>query len=156
TAPQSALSALAGEAVHQSYVLAECVKRGVAFHYSHMPTQVRRAVEHAVSRGEITFLVCTSTLLQGVNLPANNIFIFVPEKGHLKPLESTDSWTLAGRAGRLLREFHGNIFLIDYAKWKKKPLDGPKDSIIVPAIETNIKENATQLMGVISDAPPTP
>jgi len=148
-----ALSDLAKEAVHANYALVECVKHGVAFHYSNIPTQLRRAIEMAVSSGEIDYLVCTSTLLQGVNLPAKNIFMFAPEKGRTKALESTDFWNLAGRAGRLKREFQGNIFLIDYERWKKKPLDGPKDSIVTPAIQSSIEERHDQLMDVISGTP---
>lgn len=148
-----ALSDLAKEAVHANYALVECVKYGVAFHYSNIPTQLRRAIEAAVSSGDIDYLVCTSTLLQGVNLPAKNIFMFAPEKGRTKALESTDFWNLAGRAGRLKREFQGNIFLIDYEKWKKKPLDGPKNSVVTPAIESSLNEHHDQLMTVIAGAP---
>jgi hypothetical protein len=146
-----ALSQLAGETVHQKYALVECAKVGVAFHYSNIPTHLRRAIEAAVSAGDIDYLVCTSTLLQGVNLPAKNIFMFAPTKGKTKPLESTDFWNLAGRAGRLKREFQGNIFLIDYGTWKKKPLDGPRDAIIVPAIEANVREQNDQLVDIIRD-----
>ncbi|MER8648805.1 DEAD/DEAH box helicase [Mesorhizobium sp. M1121] len=155
TEARLALSDLAKEAVHASYALVECVKHGVAFHYSNIPTQLRRAIEAAVSSGEVDHLVCTSTLLQGVNLPAKNIFMFAPEKGRTRALESTDFWNLAGRAGRLKREFQGNIFLIDYDKWKKKPLDGPKDSVVTPAIESSLNEHHDQLMTVISGAPTT-
>lgn len=155
TEARLALSDLAKEAVHASYALVECVKHGVAFHYSNIPTQLRRAIEAAVSSGEVDYLVCTSTLLQGVNLPAKNIFMFAPEKGRTRALESTDFWNLAGRAGRLKREFQGNIFLIDYDKWKKKPLDGPKDSVVTPAIESSLNEHHDQLMTVISGAPTT-
>ena len=151
TAEQLALVELAKEAVHPNYVLVECVKRGIAFHYSNIPTQLRRAVEAAVSAGHIDYLVCTSTLLQGVNLPAKNIFMYAPEKGRTNALESTDFWNLSGRAGRLRREFQGNIFLIDYANWKKKPLDGPKDSVVVPAIETSVRDHEAQLVTVITD-----
>lgn len=151
TEEQLALAELAREAVHPNYVLVECVKRGIAFHYSNIPTQLRRAVEAAVSDGHIDYLVCTSTLLQGVNLPAKNIFMYAPEKGRSNALESTDFWNLSGRAGRLRREFQGNIFLIDYANWKKKPLDGPKDSIVVPAIETSVRDHEAQLVTVITD-----
>ncbi|MBX9802040.1 MAG: DEAD/DEAH box helicase [Caulobacteraceae bacterium] len=154
TEKRLALSDLAKEAVHANYGLVECVKFGVAFHYSNIPTQLRRAIEAAVSSGDVDYLVCTSTLLQGVNLPAKNIFMFAPEKGKTNPLDSTDFWNLSGRAGRLRREFQGNIFLIDYEKWKKKPLDGPKDSIVVPAIETSINEHQDRLMTVISGSSP--
>lgn len=148
---QLALSDLAREAVHPNYVLAECVKKGVAFHYSNIPTQLRRAIEAGVTDGDIDYLVCTSTLLQGVNLPTKNIFMCAPEKGKTHPLESTDFWNLSGRAGRLRREFQGNIFLIDYQNWKKKPLEGPKDSIVVPAIERSITTQSAMLVSVITD-----
>lgn len=153
TEARMALSELAKEAVHTNYALVECVKHGVAFHYSNIPTQLRRAIEAAVSSGDIDYLVCTSTLLQGVNLPAKNIFMFAPEKGRTKALESTDFWNLSGRAGRLKREFQGNIFLIDYDKWKKKPLDGPKDSVVTPAIQSSLNEHHDQLMTVIAGTP---
>ncbi|ARM91042.1 DEAD/DEAH box type DNA/RNA helicase protein (plasmid) [Rhizobium sp. CIAT894] len=151
TEQRDALAALAREAVHPNYALVECVKRGIAFHYSNMPAQLRRAVEQSVSDGDIDFLACTSTLLQGVNLPAKNLFMCAPEKGKGKPLESTDFWNLSGRAGRLRKEFQGNIFLIDYGKWKKKPLDGPKDTDVVPAIETSVLQNSAELLNVIAD-----
>lgn len=114
TPRREAVAQLAAQSVHPSYVLAHCVRRGVAFHYSNMPTQVRQSVEDAFAEGTVDFLVCTSTLLQGVNLPARNVFMCKPEKGRGKPLAGTDFWNLAGRAGRLRREFQGNIFLIDY------------------------------------------
>lgn len=153
TPERLALSELAKEVVHPSYVLVECIKRGVAFHYSNIPTQLRRAIEQAVATGHVDYLVCTSTLLQGVNLPVKNIFMCAPEKGRTRPLESTDFWNLSGRAGRLRREFQGNIFLIDYARWKKKPLDGPREAVVVPAIESTIREQREQLVRVISDQP---
>jgi len=146
-----ALSKLAEETVHEKYALVACAKVGIAFHYSNIPTHLRRAIEAAMSAGHVDFLVCTSTLLQGVNLPAKNIFMFAPTKGKTRPLDSTDFWNLAGRAGRLRREFQGNIFLIDYDSWKKKPLDGPRDAVIVPAIEANVREQNDELVNVIRD-----
>ncbi|NKQ69714.1 DEAD/DEAH box helicase [Rhizobium sp. UPM1132] len=151
TTRQLELAELAKEAVHEKFVLASCLERGVAFHYSQIPTLLRGVIEQAVSVGDVDHLVCTSTLLQGVNLPAKNIFMFAPEKGRGHPLASTDFWNLSGRAGRLRREFQGNIFLIDYEKWKEQPLDGPKDAVITPAIEACVIENSERLVEVIAD-----
>src|SRR4030095_7169206 len=102
-----ALAKLAKESVHPSYLLAECVLKGIGFHYANIPTQLRQEIEFAFSANELKYLVCTSTLLQGVNLPAKNIFMLKPTRGQGKPLESADFWNLAGRAGRLRREFQG-------------------------------------------------
>src|SRR3546814_889811 len=115
-----------------------------------MPTQIRQAVETAVVDGDIDFLVCTSTLLQGVNLPAKNVFMCKPEKGDDIPLESVDFWNLAGRAGRLLKEFQGNIFLIDYDRWKRKPLDQPRAVSVIPAVARGVLGRRSDLLRVIS------
>lgn len=151
TPRREGLARLAGQSVHPSYVLAETVRRGVAFHYSNMPTQLRQAVEDAFADGTVDFLVCTSTLLQGVNLPAKNVFMCKPEKGRTRPLEGTDFWNLAGRAGRLRREFQGNIFLIDYDDWKAKPLDQPRDREIVPALEAGVRGRLEELVATVRD-----
>jgi superfamily II DNA or RNA helicase len=143
---REALATLVAESVHSSYALVECVRRGVGYHYSNMPTQVRQAVEAAVVSGDIDYLVCTSTLLQGVNLPAKNIFMFKPEKGQSSPLESVDFWNLAGRAGRLLREFQGNIFLIDYERWESRPLGQPREAQVISALETCVVRKRKQLI----------
>lgn len=154
TTAQRELAELAKEAVHPNYVLVDCVQKGIAFHYSNIPTQLRLAIEEAVSNGVLDYLVCTSTLLQGVNLPAKNLFMCIPEKGKSHPLESIDFWNLSGRAGRLRREFQGNIFLIDYEKWKKQPLEGAKDAFVVPAIEQAINHQSAELISLIENKVP--
>jgi hypothetical protein len=45
-----------------------------------------------------------------------------------------DFWNLAGRAGRLGREFDGNVFLIDYGEWKPKLLDADRRTPVQPAL----------------------
>lgn len=152
TSPRrEAVAQLAALSVHQSYVLGHCIRRGVGFHYSNMPTQVRQAVEDAFADGTLDFLVCTSTLLQGVNLPARNVFMCRPEKGRTRPLEGTDFWNLAGRAGRLRQEFQGNIFLIGYDDWKSKPLDQARDGEIVTALEAGVGEHLDDLVAIMRD-----
>ncbi len=145
TPAREELARLAAESVHKDYALIGCVRRGVAFHYSHMPTQLRQAVEAAVVGGDVDELVCTSTLLSGVNLPAKNIFLFRPEKGSSKPMQGVDFWNLAGRAGRLMREFQGNIFLVDYDGWRSKPLNQAGEANVVPAVEEGISRPGTLL-----------
>lgn len=116
------LSEFVKVAVHPEYDLAKCLLRGIGFHYGRIPALVRRGVESAFSDGDIRFLVTTSTLIQGVNFPAANLFVCKPKKGN-DDLEPAEFWNLAGRAGRLGKEFQGNIFLIDYDEWATRPAD---------------------------------
>lgn len=107
------LQELVRTAVHPRYSLADVVGKGVAFHYGNMPLAIRTEIERLFGEGKIQFLVCTSTLLEGVNLPCRTIFMRNPEKGMNKPLSHADFWNLAGRAGRWGKEFQGNIVCID-------------------------------------------
>lgn len=97
--------------VHDNYELAEAINYGVAFHFGNLPQSIRDLIEHHFKIGNIDYLFCTSTLLEGVNLPARSVFILTHKKGP-SPLESVDFWNLAGRAGRLSMELSGDIFVL--------------------------------------------
>lgn len=109
----SELAELARKGVHQDFRLAPVVERGVAFHYGNMPSLLRLEVERLFRSGKIRFLVCTSTLIEGVNLSCRTIVVRGPRKGKGHPMEPHDFWNLAGRAGRWGDEFQGNIICID-------------------------------------------
>lgn len=96
------------EHLHKKYFLIDCLKKGVAFHFGSLPQRIREKVEQLFSDRAIDFVFCTSTLLEGVNLPAKNIFILNNAIG-LTKFTDIDFWNLAGRAGRLTRELSGNI-----------------------------------------------
>ncbi|MBK9002851.1 MAG: DEAD/DEAH box helicase [Sphingomonadales bacterium] len=109
----SELADLARKGVHPNFTLASLVERGVAFHYGNMPSLIRTEVERLFRNGKIRFLVCTSTLIEGVNLSCRTIVVRGPRKGKGHPMEPHDFWNLAGRAGRWGNEFQGNIICID-------------------------------------------
>ena len=107
------LSELARKGVHQDFRLAPLVEHGVAFHYGNMPSLLRLEIERLFRSGKIRFLICTSTLIEGVNLSCRTIVVRGPRKGRGNPMEAHDFWNLAGRAGRWGDEFQGNIICID-------------------------------------------
>lgn len=119
------LQSLIRTAVHPSYDLIEVLSRGVAFHYGNMPLAIRAEIERLFEEEKIRFLVCTSTLLEGVNLPCKNIFIRAPRKGQKNPMSEMDFWNLAGRAGRWGKEFQGNVICIDTRDAKGWPIFVP-------------------------------
>ncbi len=122
------------DAVHPEYLLADLLPKRVGFHYGRMPSLVRRSIEEAFSKGYLDVLVTTSTLLQGVNFPAKNLVMCAPRKGD-DWLDGSDFWNLAGRAGRLGREFHGNVYLIDYDGWERKPVSSDRELQITPYLQ---------------------
>lgn len=107
--------------VHRHYVLAKVLLRGIAFHYGNMPLLIRLEIERLFKENKIQYLICTSTLLEGVNLPCKSLFARGPQKGRGNPMTPGDFWNLAGRAGRWGKEFQGNIICVDpndSAVWK--------------------------------------
>ncbi len=106
------------ENIHPEYFLIECLKKKVGFHHGSMPNQVRILIEDLFKEKKLIYLFCTSTLLEGVNLPAQNIFIMKPSQGKGNYLDRLSFWNLAGRAGRLLKDYYGNIYCINIDDWK--------------------------------------
>lgn len=107
------LSDFARETIHPKFQLVELVRRGVAFHYGNMPTLLRSEIERLFKVGKIRFLVCTSTLVEGVNLACRTIVVRGPKKGKYTHMGPHDFWNLAGRAGRWGQDFSGNIVCVD-------------------------------------------
>ncbi len=104
---------LCKKTIHEEYVLCKVLKRGVAFHYGNMPILIKAEIERLFNENIITHLVCTSTLVEGVNLSCRSIFMRGPKKGKQQLMSNADFWNLAGRAGRWGTEFQGNIICID-------------------------------------------
>ena len=130
--------------IHKEYRLAKVLRKRIAFHYGNMPLLVREEVEKLFKTGEIKYLICTSTLLEGVNLPAKSIFIRKPNRGHNKPMNQNDFWNLAGRAGRWGKEFSGNIICIEPQNWKIPPNPNKSKQLIKRALD-KIEKNSTDL-----------
>ena len=112
------------EYLHKEYYLIDCLKKGIAFHFGKLPQRIREKMEALYEQKAIDYMFCTSTLLEGVNLPAQNIFILNNTIG-LRKFTDVDFWNLAGRAGRLSKELSGNIICVrlDSNKWNVEESD---------------------------------
>jgi hypothetical protein len=117
------------------------------------PQIVRAKVEDLLRDKHLRFVCCTSTLLQGVNLPTKNIFVENPKRGPGQPMTAGDFWNLVGRAGRLAKEFQGNIFCINKANWDSDPLVGTRFVPLRSAFEDAAKNNAATLLNVAENPP---
>ncbi|HET7690749.1 MAG TPA: DEAD/DEAH box helicase [Nocardioidaceae bacterium] len=83
-------------------VAPECVaalQRGVGIHHGQVPADMRRIVEVAARRNLLRCVVCTPTLLEGVDLPVRTVIAAYPPESYGKP-QIARLRNLAGRAGR--------------------------------------------------------
>lgn len=131
-----------GDQVHPEYPLIAALKCGVGFHHGEMPPSVRAGVEDLFRARKLQFICCTSTLLQGVNLPARHLVVEKPRRGNGRPLGQAEFINLAGRAGRLLREFHGNVWCLSPDEWPSPPQDQTEQAVVSPAFTRTLAQSA--------------
>lgn len=102
--------------IHDDFYLADLVRRGVAYHVGYLPPTIREKLEDLYRKRKVHVMFTTSTLLEGVNLPADNLIIKDLKNGPA-PLSVVDFKNLTGRVGRIEYNHYGNVFIyIDTAK----------------------------------------
>ena len=85
---------------------------GIFSHHGNVPHGIRLAIEHAMRENLIRFVVCTSTLAQGVNLPIRYLIVTsIYQAG--EPIKVRDFHNLIGRAGRSGMHTEGSILFVD-------------------------------------------
>ena len=97
--------------IHGDYFLAELIRKGIAYHIGYLPASIRLRIEELYKSGEIHTVFCTSTLVEGVNLPADNLFITSYYNGRPE-MTAVDFRNLVGRVGRIEYGLYGNVFLV--------------------------------------------
>jgi replicative superfamily II helicase len=112
--------------VHPNYDLCKTLTYKTIYHHGKVPLHVRNTLEYAIKSNMIDNIVCTTTLLQGVNLPAQNVIMrngslgSKARNGVLPSLTNYEISNLRGRAGRLLKDFIGRTFVLDENAFDKE------------------------------------
>jgi hypothetical protein len=91
---------------HEKYLLLHCMKHGVLYHHGSMTDPIRNYVEYLYSTcDEFRYLISSSTLLEGVNLPIERMFLLSISKGrgNLRPSQFKN---LIGRINRFNEIFN--------------------------------------------------
>lgn len=87
---------------------AKAASMGVLAHHANVPHGLRLSIEHAMKEGLARFVVCTSTLAQGVNFPIRYLIITGVQQGQDRILVR-DFHNLMGRAGRAGMHTEGSV-----------------------------------------------
>lgn len=85
-------------------------KRGILCHNGDLPSDVRIPLERLMRTEKPRVIIATSTLGQGVNLGVSSV-IFSTFYQASEPLEHSDFWNIAGRAGRAFVDQEGKILV---------------------------------------------
>jgi len=105
--------------VHSKFDLCYTIEKGYVYHHGKSPAHIRAVVETAVREKIINNVICTTTLMQGVNLPGQNVIMRNPylailaKEGSKPRLTDYEIANLRGRAGRLLKDFIGRTYVLE-------------------------------------------
>ncbi|MCI7155977.1 MAG: DEAD/DEAH box helicase family protein [Solobacterium sp.] len=114
----------AREEIHEDWCVIVALERGYLIHNGQIPLGIRTfQLDCYDSDKTFNRMLCTSTLLEGVNTTAKNIIITRPSrksnKSNTDYFEAFDFFNLVGRTGRLNENFIGKAYY----------LRGPNDPI---------------------------
>ena len=103
----------AKQEIHEKWSVIRAMEAGYLVHHGQLPLGIRMLEldlfneENAYSR-----LLCTATLLEGVNTTAENIIITKPARGDGNAFDAFDFYNLVGRTGRLFKHYLGKAYYI--------------------------------------------
>lgn len=97
----------------KDWSLVNCLKKGVAFHHAGIPKFIQIEIVDAFNDpdGGIKTIVCSPTLIEGVNTSAKQVIIYDQMKGP-EFLTDFDVKNINGRAGRFLQHFIGRAIAL--------------------------------------------
>jgi hypothetical protein len=102
------------ENYHPEWHFVKALRKGIGVHHGRIPRALAHYVVSAFNSDLIQFLVCTSTLIEGVNTKAKNVVIF----DHKIDRKSIDFFTfnnIKGRSGRMGKHYIGHVYLFNAA-----------------------------------------
>jgi hypothetical protein len=122
-----------------NHELAAMARAGVGYHHADVPEVIRQELERAYRCGAIKVLCATSTLGQGVNLPAKTVVVSGTWRDQDDEIPVRDFLNVAGRAGRPFRETEGHVILVagnprEATRLRRKYVDNPQPEPILSTL----------------------
>lgn len=93
---------------HPSWRIVEALRDGVGTHTGPMPRSLQRIMIRLFADADISTLVCTTTLIEGVNTSAKNVIIY-DKKIDRTPIDYFTFSNVRGRAGRMASHYLGRV-----------------------------------------------
>lgn len=124
---------------HPDWAVARGFLSGIGVHHGKVPRALAQYSVRKFNSGELPFLVCTSTLIEGVNTKAKNVIVY-DNRVAQKKFDFFTFNNIRGRSGRMLRHFVGRVFLFNLPPQEDLPLvdiplvnqdDSTPDSLLI-------------------------
>mgnify|MGYP004526304365 FL=1 len=94
---------------HPDWNYPKYLERGIGVHHGKIPRALAQKSVEMFNRGLLKFLICTSTLIEGVNTKARNVIIY-DNTVNRKKMDFFSFNNICGRSGRMNSYMIGNIY----------------------------------------------
>jgi replicative superfamily II helicase len=91
---------------------AVALKNGIGLHFGALPRALQQYTADQFNAGNLRFLICTSTIIEGVNTIAKNVVIYDNRDG-TRSIDKFTHGNIKGRAGRMGVHFVGTIYCLE-------------------------------------------
>lgn len=97
---------------HPDWIIVKALKYGIGIHHGSLPRAIQQKIIRMFNDKEIKLLICTSTIIEGVNTSAKNVIIY-DRRSNTSLVSNFTHKNIQGRAGRMGRYFIGNVHCLE-------------------------------------------
>ncbi|WP_432525483.1 DEAD/DEAH box helicase [Moraxella sp. ZY21109] len=127
------------EHYHEDWTFVKGLKYGIGIHHGKIPRALAHLCIKGFNEGKLPFLICTSTLIEGVNTKAKNVII-LDNKIASQKYDFFTFNNIKGRSGRMFKHFIGKVYLFNDPPQESLPL------IEMPLFAQNPKNTTESLI----------
>lgn len=95
-----------------NWIVTEALKRGIGIHHGNVPRSLQQYMIRAFSNGTLSIIICTSTLIEGINTVSENVIVY-DRRINTSNIDYFSFRNVAGRAGRMGEWFIGKVFVLE-------------------------------------------
>ncbi|KTC21408.1 helicase [Pseudomonas marginalis ICMP 9505] len=97
---------------HPEWNVARAIALGIGIHHGGVPRALQQYMVKLFNEGVIKRIICTSTMIEGVNTSAENVIIY-DRRLKMSTLDYFTYKNISGRAGRMNKYFIGKVFMLE-------------------------------------------
>ncbi|WP_246873696.1 DEAD/DEAH box helicase [Paenibacillus dendritiformis] len=149
---QFELIAWVKENISDKWSLISCLEYGIAFHDGALQKHISSTLVDYFNNNKISYLFCTSTIIEGVNTSAKNVIYFDESIGKNKEIDFFDYSNIKGRSGRMMIHYVGKIYnfnkppkkqdiVIDIPFYEQNPIS---DEVLIQLDDSDVKDKNSE------------
>lgn len=147
-----------GREYSPDWLFPRALAAGIGMHHGRLPRSLAQFAVRAFNEGQLQVLVCTSTLIEGVNTKAKNVIIF-DNKVARRKFDYFTYNNIIGRSGRMFQHFIGRVFMFHEPPADELPFvdvpvlsqpDDVPESLLVQMDEEDLSATSRERLSDIS------